>query len=654
METMSPETTPLGGHAEGVPQTPRRLGIYTLGKRLGEGGMGVVYRARPDGGPEDGSRDVAIKVLRPHIAHDPDARTRLSREVATLSRVSSPRVAAVLDADTEGPAPYIVTEFVPGPPLDHVVSTEGPVTGAALVDLGRGLSEALTAIHGVGIVHRDLKPGNVLMVGPDPVVIDFGIAQVADDVRLTMTGLVMGTPGYLSPEVVEGGAVTEATDWWGWAATLAFANSGTPPFGRGPMSVVLDRVIRGRTQLDDVDPAIRPLLAAALDPEPERRPHSNEVMRALELYAAHRPVTEALTVRVRSAGVHPAADADDTQVHARTDAGSGDRWSPHTAVTPRVDQTRVQPVAPTPQTRQAPLQRPAGQGAGQAGPAGGYAAPLGRSYPAPAGQPNGPGSGQRTAGSAPRPSSPQPVHGNQGPYASQGPVPYTAGGQSPYAAPGPQGFGQPARGPDPRIGRPMRTGTLATGLVALVGIAAVAPLLAWGLLVIWSVAARAVDHVVTSLVLRRHEAGPRRSDMPVTVLTSPWHLFVAALSTGLALLLPVAFAIAATVITAGGLTESGLLQVGVADSLPMAVGSLLGMLMAWWGPGGLALRRGSRTMVRSVLPHPTITTAVAGVLLVGGLALLVWALLQGNQVSWWPTTWDAPPFLDLIPQALRP
>src|SRR5690606_4664883 len=275
----------------------RRLGRYELHERLGEGGMGVVHLATDDRGDE-----VAIKVLRPHIAHDPQARQRLEREVHTLSRVHHPRVAAVLDADVHGPAPYIVTEYAPGPPLAAIVRARGPVRGEARVRLGRGLSEALTAIHGVGIVHRDLKPGNVLMVGPDPLVIDFGIAQVADDARLTMTGMVMGTPGYLSPEVVEGGAVTEATDWWGWAATLSFANSGEPPFGSGPMSVVLDRVIRGRTRLEGVDPELRPLLAAALDPDPARRPSAPVVMEALELYAARRPVTAALTAYVPSPG----------------------------------------------------------------------------------------------------------------------------------------------------------------------------------------------------------------------------------------------------------------------------------------------------------------------------------------------------------------
>ena len=117
-------------------------------------------------------------------------------------------------------------------------------------------------------MHRDVKPGNVLLVDGDPVLIDFGIAHVADDIRLTMTGLVMGTPGYLAPEVVGGDDVTPATDWWGWAATTAFAASGTPPFGTGPMSAVLARVAAGDPDLEAVDPRIEPLLYAALSPHP--------------------------------------------------------------------------------------------------------------------------------------------------------------------------------------------------------------------------------------------------------------------------------------------------------------------------------------------------------------------------------------------------
>lgn len=210
------------------------------------------------------------------------------------------------------------------------------------------------------------------------------------------------------------------------------------------------------------------------------------------------------------------------------------------------------------------------------------------------------------------------------------------------------------RRPDPRIGRPMRSGTLATALVAVVGLAAVVPLLAWGVLAIWSVLARTVDHSVTSLVLRRHEAGRRRSDVPLAVIASPWHLFVAVLSTGLAMLLPIAFALAATVITAGGLTAMGVASLGVEHPVPVAVGTALGTLMAWWGPGGLALRRGSRTLVRALLPSQIASQIVATLLLVGGGALLVWMVLDGGEISWWPTTWTDAPFSDLIPQTLRP
>ncbi|MFZ5871580.1 MAG: serine/threonine-protein kinase, partial [Actinomycetota bacterium] len=173
-----------------------RLGRYRLVQRVGEGGMGVVHLALDDVG-----RAVAVKVLKPHVAGDPDARRRLAREVDTLRRVRHPRVAAVLDADTAGATPFVVTQYVPAPPLDAHVAAHGPLGRRALADLGDGLGEALAAIHAAGVVHRDLKPGNVLMLDGAPVVIDFGIAHVADDVRLTSTGLVMGTPGYLSPEV---------------------------------------------------------------------------------------------------------------------------------------------------------------------------------------------------------------------------------------------------------------------------------------------------------------------------------------------------------------------------------------------------------------------------------------------------------------------
>ncbi|MBM6401482.1 serine/threonine-protein kinase [Phycicoccus sonneratiae] len=286
---------PADGHRprdHDEPGEHARLGPYRLVQRLGEGGMGVVHL-----GLDRHGRAVAVKVLRAHVAHDPDARARLAREVDTLSRIRSPRIAPVVDADVDGDTPYVVTRFIDGPPLDDHVARRGPLPPEELHRLAAGLAEALDAIHSADVVHRDVKPGNVLLVEGDPVLIDFGIAHVVDDVRLTSAGLVMGTPGYLAPEVVHGDDVSPATDWWGWAATTAFAASGTPPFGGGGMNAVLARVASGEPDLVAVDPRIEPLLYAALSPHPDERPHQGEVVRALERYARGELATSAIEVR---------------------------------------------------------------------------------------------------------------------------------------------------------------------------------------------------------------------------------------------------------------------------------------------------------------------------------------------------------------------
>lgn len=572
---------------------PGSLGGYVLGPRIGEGGMGVVYRGQSPTG-----RDVAIKVLRPHIAHDPEARRRLEREVSTLSQVTSDRVARVLDADVWGEAPYLVTDYVPGRPLDAIVAHEGPLEGPALLRVAQGLAEALQAIHGVGIVHRDLKPGNVLMVGADPVVIDFGIAQVADDVRMTMTGMVMGTPGYLSPEVVEGDAVSEATDWWGWAATLAYANSGEPPFGRAPMSVILDRVTRGRFRLDGVDPQLRPLLAAALDPDPSVRPRVGEVIEALELYANDKPVTMALSRQYGAAG-----PSQPSHAWAAEEADEADFTRAH-----HMPQTRMAPVQPR--------------------------------QPQPAPPPHQPPPHQPS----------QPLAGG---YAQQPPP----GGYAPQASPA--GYGQPAQpyadpGGDPRIGKPARAGVLAALALAFIGFACVAPLAAWTLLALWSVGARIADYVVTGLVLRRFDAGKRRSDTAMSLVASPWHLLRGAFTTALALLLPVGFAIASAlgiVLVSRVATSSA---IPIDHPIPVGIGSLLGVLVAWWGPGGLSLRRGSRSLVRGVVPVGAASALATGFLMVVGAALAAWAIAEGGTVSLWPfdpvqRPWESWDFSSLVP-----
>ncbi len=260
-----------------------RIGPYRLIRRLGQGGMGVVYLAE---GPEH--KEVALKVLRPHVAHDPTARARLQREATTLQKVNHPGVAGILDHDLQSDRPYLVTRFVPGRPLDEQVDERGPLTPQRWLPMAGCLAESLQAIHQAGVVHRDLKPGNVMMLNGKPVLIDFGIAQAADDLRLTQTGLVIGTPGYLAPELIEGEMVSESADWWGWAATVAYAATGRRPFGKGPFEVVLHRVHSGQADLEGLDPRLKPLLAAALCPDRRDRPTQVEIMAGLNRYAEGR------------------------------------------------------------------------------------------------------------------------------------------------------------------------------------------------------------------------------------------------------------------------------------------------------------------------------------------------------------------------------
>src|SRR5580692_1173381 len=246
---------------------PRKIGPYRVIEKIGEGGMGVVYL-----GTDSDKRRVAVKVLGSAVANDPSARQRLAREVETMRRVRNRYVAEVLDADVQGPAPYIVTRYVPGRTLEDTVRQDGPLRGMALDALAEGLAEALAAIHAAGVVHRDLKPGNVMLNGDHPVIIDFGIAHVPDATRLTKTGLVMGTPGYLAPEVIEGGASSGASDVHSWGATVAFAATGRQPFGSGTYQTIFFRVIEGTPELNGIPARLLPCVTAALSTDPQSRP----------------------------------------------------------------------------------------------------------------------------------------------------------------------------------------------------------------------------------------------------------------------------------------------------------------------------------------------------------------------------------------------
>ncbi|TMQ94587.1 serine/threonine protein kinase [Actinomadura soli] len=242
--------------------------------RLGEGGQGIVYLGRDgDGGL------VTVKLLRGGVAAGQRARGRFVKEAEAALRVSGRHTARVLDADMTGDRPYIVSEFVEGPALQHVVEDRGPLPPPKLRKLGLRTAAALAAIHRAGIVHRDFKPGNVLL-GPDGAkVIDFGIARIADAAPVT-TGPV-GTPAYMAPEQIEDEPVGTPADVFAWGATMVFAATGRPPFGTGPSAAVMRRVTSRSPDLGELDGPLRDLAARCLDKNPAARPTASQIVRAL-------------------------------------------------------------------------------------------------------------------------------------------------------------------------------------------------------------------------------------------------------------------------------------------------------------------------------------------------------------------------------------
>ncbi|MDN5895083.1 MAG: protein kinase, partial [Nocardioides sp.] len=342
-------TTPGQRAPEGM-----SVGDYTLLARIGEGGMGVVHLASKPGGAR-----VALKVLRPQIIGDDEARQRLDREVNSLSRVRSPRVAEIVDSDPWGPIPFVATRYVPGLSLHDHIREEGPVAGEDLLHFARGLAEAIAAVHEVGVLHRDIKPSNVLMEGRNPVLIDFGLARVADDANITRTGWLLGTPGYLAPEILYGHEPTAAADVHSWAATVAFAGLGRPPFGKGPSVAVMDRVRRGEHDLDGLGHEVLGPVLQALDPDPVERPSLPSLIRMLGgIHGGDVPASGSTTApptmtmpMVAASDYTPTDRVEEREPEAKTMAPS---YSPYQAP-PAPDPTRSEQQEYPPATPRTPL-----------------------------------------------------------------------------------------------------------------------------------------------------------------------------------------------------------------------------------------------------------------------------------------------------------
>ncbi|MFI5804018.1 serine/threonine-protein kinase [Streptomyces sp. NPDC051561] len=262
-------------------EDPRLVGSFRIHRRLGAGGMGVVYL----GSDRRGQR-VALKVIRPDLAEDQEFRSRFAREVSAARRIRGGCTARLVAADLDAERPWFATQYVPGPSLHDRVAEEGPLIAAEVAAIGAALAEGLVAVHEAGVVHRDLKPSNILLSPKGPRIIDFGIAWATGASTLTHVGTAVGSPGFLAPEQVRGAAVTPATDVFALGATLAYAATADSPFGQGSSEVMLYRVVHEEPLLDGVPDALAPLVRACLAKDQEERPSTLQLSMRLKEIAA--------------------------------------------------------------------------------------------------------------------------------------------------------------------------------------------------------------------------------------------------------------------------------------------------------------------------------------------------------------------------------
>jgi eukaryotic-like serine/threonine-protein kinase len=287
---------------------------YLVLDKLGEGGMGRVYRARHVRLPQE----VAIKVLSPKLVDDPDAIARFNREAANASQISNEHVARVFDFGETGEGlVYLAMEFVPGRTLRALLEAEGPLQPHRAAALVWQIADGLDAAHRRGIVHRDLKPENVIVYADDDgteclKVVDFGIAKALDDRRgVTRTGLVIGTPEFMSPEQITGDPVDGRSDVYALALLTVVLLTGQRPFkGNAPEQVMTAHLTQQPRPLSALLPGVEwpPALQEAIDGGLARLPgeryptagaFAHAVVNAVDEWLAPDEATAVVTVRGR-------------------------------------------------------------------------------------------------------------------------------------------------------------------------------------------------------------------------------------------------------------------------------------------------------------------------------------------------------------------
>src|SRR5580693_7792959 len=325
---------------------PQQAGPYRLRARLGAGGMGQVFLGYSPAG-----RAVAVKLIHRELARDPEFRSRFRREVAAARAVSGAYTAPVTAAGPDDDPPWLATAFVPGPSLAEAVAEAGPLPPGAVWKLTAGLVEALQAVHACGLVHRDLKPANVLLALDGPRLIDFGISRALEKTAMTSTGMIVGTPSFMSPEQAKDARVGAASDVFSLGCVLVFAAAGQGPFGSGPQASLLYRIVYAEPALDGVPGGLRELAAACLAKAPADRPglaalagrvraHQNRVSRQMRDTAGETAAAGAAATALRTA---PAATMQPAAGHPPTSQPAVAH--PATGYPPAVRPDAAQPAA---------------------------------------------------------------------------------------------------------------------------------------------------------------------------------------------------------------------------------------------------------------------------------------------------------------------
>ncbi|WP_228389386.1 serine/threonine-protein kinase [Cumulibacter manganitolerans] len=278
------------GAADGAYRQRLLANRYRLDSLLGRGSMGAVWKAQD----VVLGRSVAVKeVLLPPTQTAEEnhvARERALREARSIAALSHPNVVTLYDVVEDDGRPWVVMELVPAKSLAQIIKDDGTLPPAEAARIGVAVLAALKSAHEVGITHRDVKPGNIL-VSPDGRVklADFGISRRAEDSQLTRTGLMVGSPSYIAPEVARGRPAGPAADIWGLGATLQCAVEGSPPFDMGDPVATLTAVVGEHPRPAPHAGPLRPLLERMLDKDPRSRIRPDELQDALESVAAQRP-----------------------------------------------------------------------------------------------------------------------------------------------------------------------------------------------------------------------------------------------------------------------------------------------------------------------------------------------------------------------------